>query len=116
MKAAASRAIRLWSGDGAGWSVVLSPAEAFEPGGGRTVWVVPAGDPEGALGILSSLSSVLQTVGLDGIDDRTGFAEALCSLGATRIVPLDRVPFPEADWLHDGSRPLLELVRWGELR
>ncbi len=116
MKAAASPAIRLWASDGAGWSVVLGPSEAFEPGGGRTVWVVQVADPEGALGVLSSLSPVLQTVGLAGLDGRAGFAEALCSLGATRIVPLDRVPFPEADWFHDGSRPLRELVRWGELR
>ena len=116
MKAAASPAMRLWTSDGAGWSVLLGPSEAFEPGGGRTVWVVPVADPEGALAVLSYLSPVLQTVGLAGLDGHAGFAEALCSLGATRIVPLDRVPFPDADWFHDGSRPLRELVRWGELR
>lgn len=52
-------------------------------------------------------------------DDRPGavsFTEGLAALGATRIVPLDEIPFPQPEWLHDGSRPLGELVRWSELR
>ena len=113
----AREAFRLWSTDGHSWSVVLAPPDAIEPEGGRTVRVVPVGSRAACLEILAPLSPVLQTVGLAGIDrDRTAFAEDLFALGATRIVPLDQVPFPEADWLHDGRRPLRELVCWGELR
>ncbi len=56
---------------------------------------------------------------VERVADRTGigsFAEGLAALGVTRIVPLDEVPFPQPEWLHDGSRPLGELVRWCELR
>ena len=104
-------------GEGRDWTVALAPAEAFEPVGGRTVWVSAVSGPEACLEILAPLSPVLQTVGLAGIRALSGrFAEALFALGATRMVPLHEVPFPEPEWLHDGSRPLGELVYWGELR
>ena len=101
-----------------GWSVVLSPPEDFEPAGARTVWVAPVSSLAACPDALAPLSPVLQTIGLAGIghERATALAEDLFAIGATRIVPLDRVPFPDPDWLHDGSRPLRELVRWGELR
>ncbi len=117
VRRAASGDIRLWTGDTGAWTVALAPPEVFEPVGGRTAWVVPVPDLSGCLEILAPLSRVLQTVGLAGLGERPqAFGEALVAVGATRIVPLDRVPFPDSDWLHDGSRPLGELVRWAELR
>lgn len=101
----------------AGWTVVLAPIEEFEPVGARTAWVVPVPDPKDCLDALASMAPALQTVGVAGIPvvgaDPT-FAESLFKIGATRIVPLSDVPFPAADWLHDGARPLGELVRWAE--
>ena len=114
LKAAASGDIRVWTAETGSWSTVLAPPGAFEAAGGRTVWVAPTAGPAEALRVLSSLSPALQTVGLAGVG--AGVAEALHDMGATRIVPLDQVPFPQPDWFHDGSRPLHELVRWGELR
>ena len=113
----AMRGATLWPALPGGWSVVLAGPDAFRPAGGRTLWVVPVADRAACMEVLAPLSPVLQTVGLAGIDRaRTALAEELFALGATRVVPLDRVAFPEADWLHDGARPLRELVRWGELR
>ena len=110
--------ITLWPASSGGWSVVLSPADSFEPTGSRTVWIVPVSNLAELVETLAPLSPVLQTIGLAGIDrDRAAsLAEDLFAVGATRIVPLDQVPFPDPDWLHDGARPLQELVRWGELR
>ena len=117
MKKAAAEEIELWSPDGPGWTVVLASPELFEPAGGRTAWVIPIRDLSGCAKVLAPLSPVLQTVGLAGVEQgRSGLAEELSTVGATRIVPLDEVPFPDLDWLHDGSRPLRELVRWAELR
>ena len=116
MSAAASDDTELWYGRGSRWTVVLGTPEAFEPTGGRTAWVLGAADTEACLKALSPLSPVLQTVGIAGIrEERPAFVRALARVGATRIVPLSEVPFPEADWLHDGHRPLGELVRWIEL-
>ena len=110
--------LQLWRRSGSRWTVILASADDFEPVGGRTVWVVPAADTDACLQTLSRLGPVLQTVGLAGLvgAQRTRFARRLAEVGVTRIVPLDQVPFPESDWLHDGSRPLGELVRWTELR
>ena len=99
---------------------MLAPIEEFKPIGARTAWVVPTPDLNGCLETLAPLAPVLQSVGLAGIPEErlteSGFAEALFTVGATRIVPLSDVPFPEAEWLHDGARPLGELVRWAEAR
>ena len=117
LQQAASGDVRLLTGDTGAWTVVLAPPELFEPVGGGTAWVVPVRGLTGCVEILTPLSRVLQTVGLAGLGARHHeFGEALAAMGATRIVPLDQVPFPDPDWLHDGSRPLGELVRWAELR
>lgn len=117
LRGADSGDVRLWTGDNGAWTVALAPPELFEPLGGRTAWVVPVPDLAGCVDVLMPLSRVLQTVGLAGLGARRReFGEALAAAGATRIVPLDQVPFPDSDWLHDGSRPLGELVRWAELR
>ena len=109
--------IRSWSCPAGTWTVVLGRPDSFEPVGGRTAWVVPVPDLSGCMEILTPLSRVLQSVGVAGLGARRReFGEALGAAGATRIVPLDQVPFPDPDWLHDGSRPLGELVRWTELR
>lgn len=114
---AVSGDIRLWTGSAGAWTVALAPPEFVEPIGGRTAWVVPVPDLSGCVDVLAPLARVLQTVGLAGLGARRHeFGEALIALGATRIVPLDQAPFPDPDWLHDGSRPLGELVRWAELR
>ncbi|MDE2653506.1 MAG: hypothetical protein OXI71_06765 [Gemmatimonadota bacterium] len=107
-----------WPAATGGWSVILSPPGDFEPAGARTVWVAPVSSLAECPAALDPLSPVLQTIGLAGIghEHTTALAEDLFALGATRIVPLDQVPFPDPDWLHDGARPLRELVRWGELR
>ncbi len=146
LKAAAGEAVRLWSPahgeslsrtgppahvgapapaeppEALGWTVALARVEDFVPGGARTAWVVPASGPEACLAGLATLldvlptAGVLQTVGVAGPSLGDAFAEALFDLGVARMVPLDRMPFPEAEWLHDGRRPLGELVRWGERR
>ncbi len=101
----------------ANWTVVLAPARAFEPMGGRTAWVVPVPGVPACADVLAPLSPALQTVGLAGLrPGRENLADMLFSLGASRIAPLAQVPFPESDWLHDGNRPLGELVCWSELR
>ena len=114
---AGSPDIRSWSCPAGTWTVVMGRPDSFEPVGGRTAWVVPVPDLSRCLEILRPLRRVLQSVGVAGLGaQRRAFGQALSAVGATRIVPLDQVPFPDPDWLHDGSRPLGELVRWTELR
>ncbi|MCE2398003.1 MAG: hypothetical protein J4F34_02995 [Gemmatimonadetes bacterium] len=109
--------IGYWASRRARWAVIMGPIDAFAPVGGRTAWVVPAADIESCTSALAPFRRVLQTAGVAGV--RSGgerLCEELAALGATRIAPLAQVPFPEPDWLHDGARPLGELIRWGEVR
>lgn len=115
LKAAAGEPVRVWSPGHLGWTVALAPVADFVPVGRRTAWVVPAADPQESLTNLATLPGrVLQTVGVAGLRPDEAFAEALFGLGVARIAPLNRMPFPAAEWLHDGKRPLGELVRWAE--
>lgn len=112
-----SKEVTCFSPMSANWTVALAPARAFEPMGARTAWVVPVAGATACADVLAPLSPALQTVGLAGIrPGHEDLVEMLFGLGATRIVPLDQVPFPESNWFHDGSRPLGELVSWSELR
>ncbi|MCY4398816.1 MAG: hypothetical protein OXE96_05645 [Gemmatimonadetes bacterium] len=117
VRSAASQRIEIWSAEGPGWTVILAGGDVFEPIGSRTAWVVPVRDRSACLDALTPLSRVLQTVGLAGPrTEDSELVEGLAALGATRIVPLDQVSFPDTEWLHDGRRPLGELVRWAERR
>lgn len=116
MEAASGRDTELWYRKGLRWTVILGGLDGFSPAGGRTAWVIPAADVAACLEALSPLSPVLQTVGIAGIgEERQALAEGFARIGATRVVPLREVAFPGAEWLHDGHRPLRELVRWTEL-
>ncbi len=112
-----SAPLQLWHEPGSRWTVILAPSHLFEPVGGRTIWVVPATDLDACIEVLAPLAPTLQTVGLAGIDSgKVDFARKIAVLGATRVVPLSQVAFPRPDWIHDGNRPLRELVRWAEIR
>ncbi len=104
------------SGASGGWATIASAAEGVFPIGGRTAWIVRAKNWEGATGVLSRFEGTLQTVGLSPALAADAKLDALARMGATRIVPLSQAPFPDMDWLHDGARPLGELVQWCESR
>ena len=58
----------------------------------------------------------LQSVGHAGLGGRLpAIAADLGRVGASRVVPLERLSFPAPWWLHDGRGPLRELVRWLEV-
>jgi len=115
IRRAAYQNVRVWASKGPGWTVALAPTELFEPVGLRTAWVVSVPNLEACVEALATLQPVLQTVGVAGVSLDGNTADALFATGASRIVPLEEVPFPASDWLHDGNRPLGELVRWAEL-
>lgn len=115
LKAAAGEDVRVWTSRGLEWTVALAGIADFAPSGGRTAWVVAVPDRDACLAGLATLRGAIQTIGLAGVSLEDGdFEEALFKLGATRIAPLERMSFPDAAWLHDGRRPLRELVVWGE--
>ncbi len=101
----------------ASWTVVYESAAVPGPTClARSIRVRPIRDAEELSGQLAPLQSHLQTIGVAGLADRLGeVAPAWGRLGASRIVPFSRVPFPPPWWLHDGRGPLRELIRWVEV-
>ena len=103
--------------DRAPWTVILQAEGPLEPSClNRTVRVLPVDGFGSALAALREWSPFLQTVGIVGFGDDEGeLAENLARLGVSRIVSLAQVPWPLPWWHHDGSGPLLDLVRWTDL-
>jgi hypothetical protein len=103
--------------DSASWTVVFQPAAMEGPAtSGRGVRVRPVADLLNLGASLSAMGPHLQSVGVTGAGARlTDIAGAVGLLGASRVVPIDRLAFPPAWWLHDGRGPLRELVRWVEV-
>ena len=115
MERAAGEDVQIWHEDES-WTVVRGDVLRIEPVGGRTVWVTQRASIDEALEALRPLSRVLQSVGWSGWDRMPReLVRGLAALGASRIVPHDEIAFPDADWIHDGRRPLGELVRWVEV-
>lgn len=109
---------RVFHGGGdAPWTVLFDPPGGMEPSClNRTVRVLPVEDVKGVLSLLKPWSPHLQTIGVAGLGDRrTEFLEGLVKLGVSRVVELEGVPWPPPWWHHDGSGPLLSLVRWTDV-
>jgi acyl-CoA reductase-like NAD-dependent aldehyde dehydrogenase len=109
----------VWSaqGDEGTGTVIFDPAPAFQASClNRVVRVKAVDDLAAVPDLVRPYGPVLQTVGIAAPAARLeGLAAALGRLGASRITPLDRMPWPPAGWHHDGRPPLGDLVRWCDL-
>lgn len=102
---------------GTEWTVLHEPVEAVEASClNRTVRVIPIDDANDALHLLTPVGGVLQSIGFAGPRERIErIAPALARIGASRIVPLGRLPWPPPRWHHDGGQPFADLIRWCDL-
>lgn len=103
-------------GGESGWTVAFEPrAVEGPPTMSRGVRVRPA-DFSRLSESLGGMMPHLQSVGVAGpAARRAEIADTVGLLGASRVVPMGRLAFPPAWWLHDGRGPLRELVRWVEI-
>lgn len=107
-------AVRVLSGGGTAWTVVLDRDPAFRPSClNRFVHVHPVDALEEVADLLAPVGHSLQSVALaTGTDRKITLADALARVGATRITSFDRIPWPPPHWHHDGRGPLRELLHW----
>lgn len=114
--AAAGEGTLIHGGD-APWTVLLeSVTSPTGWRGGRLIRVRAVSDVGEVPALLEPLARHLQTVGVAGLGERSSvIARALGRVGASRIVPFPEVAFPPPWWHHDGSGPLLDLLRWVDL-
>lgn len=115
---AAGSTDRVWHGGAAGtWTITyeVEPREG-PPTLRRSARVRPWADVEALMDRVRPSAPHLQSIGMTGLGDRTEpISLALGRLGASRMTKPADMAFPPPWWLHDGRRPMEELVRWIEL-
>lgn len=102
--------------DDLGWTVITGSRPHIETRAlPRVVRVYSAPDLESWGRLLQPLRGRVQAVGYAGESGRQHLAREAAVLGACRVAPFGRLAWPPVDWLHDGRRQLLPLLRWTEL-
>lgn len=116
-RAAAGAEIRLYASEGTEYTVIYDADPAFAPSClNRVLWVKPLEDLGRAVAYVAPYAAYLQTVGLEGAGPRrAALAERLGRAGASRVTSFADMPWPPAEWHHDGRGPLRELLRWTDL-
>lgn len=104
-------------GAGATWTVIVERDHApIAAAAGRVVRLRPVSGASELPERLEPMAEHVQTLGVVGFGDRLDALAAACgTVGVSRVVPFDSVPFPPPWWHHDGRGPLTDLVRWAEL-
>ena len=117
LREASGSGVRVFRADESLWTVILEDEMGFAPSClNRVVSVFPTPDLCGVSDSLGEVGRHLQTVALEGAEDRLPrLAEALCRAGATRVTSFEKAPWPAPWWHHDGASVLAGLLRWIDL-
>ena len=117
LREASGNGVRVFRTDESFWTVILEDEMGFTPSClNRVVSLFPTPDLCVVAGSLGEVGGYLQTVGIEGAEDRLPMlAEALCRAGATRVTSFEKAPWPPPWWHHDGASVFAGLVRWIDL-
>jgi hypothetical protein len=117
LREASGNGVRVFRTNESFWTVILEDEMGFTPSClNRVVSLFPTPDLCGVAGSLGEVGGYLQTVAIEGAEDRLPMlAEALCRAGATRVTSFEKAPWPPPWWHHDGASVFAGLVRWIDL-
>ncbi len=117
LREASGGGVRVFRGEESFWTVILEDEMSFTPSClNRVVSLVPTPDLGDVAGSLGRIGRHLQTVAVEGAEDRLPMlAEALCRAGATRVTSFEKASWPPPWWRHDGASVLAGLIRWIDL-
>ena len=117
LREASGKGVRVFRADESFWTVILEDEMGFTRSClNRVVSLFPAPDLGAVVDSLGELRSYLQTVAIEGAEDRLPMlAEALCRAGATRVTTFEKAPWPPPWWHHDGDSVFAGLIRWIDL-
>ena len=117
LREASGNGVRVFRTDESFWTVILEDEMGFTPSClNRVVSLFPTPDLCVVAGSLGEVGGYLQTVAIEGAEDRLPMlAEALCRAGATRVTSFEKAPWPPPWWHHDGASVVAGLVRWIDL-
>lgn len=113
----AGRRTRVFAAAGTQFTVIFDDDATFTPSClNRTLWVKPVPDLQDVPAFLRPVRRFLQSAAIAGAGDRLQpLALQLADLGVARITDFEHLPWPPAEWHHDGRGPLRELLRWSDL-
>ena len=117
LREASGSGVRVFRSDDSFWTVILEEELGFTPSClNRVVSLFPTPDLCGVAGSLGEVGGYLQTVAVEGSEDRLPMlAEALYRAGATRVTSFEKAPWPPPWWHHDGASVFAGLIRWMDL-
>jgi acyl-CoA reductase-like NAD-dependent aldehyde dehydrogenase len=115
-RAIAGDDVELWAGPALEWTVIFDSDPALAGSClNRTLLVKPLPSLDLLAGLTAPVRHLLQTVGIAGFEDAAELRQHLTEMGATRVAPIQSMPWPPPTWHHDGRGPLTELVGWADL-
>ena len=114
---ASGSGVRVFRADDSFWTVILEEELGFTRSClNRVVSLFPTPDLCGVANSLGEVGGYLQTVAVEGAEDRLPMlAEALYRAGATRVTSFEKAPWPPPWWHHDGASVFAGLIRWMDL-
>jgi hypothetical protein len=117
MRAAAGRAVRVFGGAPAPWTVVLEEDAAPRPSPlHRFLRVHPVADDARLVSALAPLAAHLAAVAVAGFGAETPrVARVLAELGVSRVCRPGRLQTPPLGWHHDNQGVLLPLARFADV-
>ena len=117
LREASGSGVRVFRADDSFWTVILEEELGFTRSClNRVVSLFPTPDLCGVANSLGEVGGYLQTVAVEGAEDRLPMlAEALYRAGATRVTSFEKAPWPPPWWHHDGASVFAGLIRWMDL-
>ncbi len=117
LREASGSGVRVFRADDSFWTVILEEELGFTPSClNRVISLFPTPDLCGVANSLGEVGGYLQTVAVEGAEDRLPMlAEALYRAGATRVTSFEKAPWPPPWWHHDGASVFAGLIRWMDL-
>ncbi|NOY83806.1 MAG: hypothetical protein GXO96_03085 [Nitrospirae bacterium] len=96
------------------WTVLFDPSPEFTLSPlSRCVWIKSVGDLSEIPPLLSSVRNDIQAIGIAIPKTRADtMIENLSLIGGCRICPIGKMQRPPLNWMHDGKKRLLPLLRF----
>ncbi|VAX32875.1 hypothetical protein MNBD_NITROSPIRAE01-2239 [hydrothermal vent metagenome] len=96
------------------WTVLFDPSPEFTLSPlSRCVWIKSVGDLSEIPPLLSSVRNDIQAIGIAIPKTRAdAMIENLSIIGGCRICPIGKMQRPPLNWMHDGKKRLLPLLRF----
>jgi len=106
------------SPDGVDWTVLYDPSPVFTASPlGRCIWIKPVANLSAIPSLIQPVQKVIQAIGIAIPEPRASkTVESLSQGGGCHICEIGEMQRPPLNWMHDGQKRLLPLLRFVDWR